>query len=656
MGTGKTVTATVAINAPNATTNVDAGNYSLANVNASATNAASYITARALVVAATGINKVYDGLTTATVNLSDNRVSGDVLTTAYTTATFANADAETNKVVSVNVISISGDDAGNYTANTSAMTTATITPNNSVKVTYTGAVYSSTSAINSSKATVTLSATVQDMILGSAGDIRTATVGFYIVETSKYSNGETTQYLPVGLVNFNSNDLKNGTATFNWTADIGSADSKQFTVKTVVNGNYSYTGSEANTVITVSKPLDSFVTGGGYIVIPTIQSGAQSGMTASAGKYAADGGSKANFGFNIKYNKSGTNLQGNINTIIRRTKMDQDPTGAPGVLVPVVHVYQIKGNVMSSLAVQAATASSPDAKATFNGQANIQDITTGTSESVEGNASLQVTMTDKGEPGTSDGISITVWHKDGGLLFASDWSGSITKEDVLAKGNLVVRGGSYNSGTKAITTTSVVSSSTNNTSTLGSVVTFTAKVASQTTGTPTGTVSFLEGNTVLGNMPLNTTATTTTPAGSVTFTTSALSLGTHTITVVYSGDVKFASSTTTITQEVTGASARSVLAATTTSTSKVANNLLEVYPNPMAVNATIHFHTEKGGKAQVYLYDQLGRLVSTLYNAEVQSGQEYYVPFNRELLADGVYFCRLISNGKVENQRINIVR
>ncbi|WP_206599806.1 YDG domain-containing protein, partial [Hymenobacter glacialis] len=45
VGTGKTVTATVAINAPNATTNVDAGNYSLANVNASATNAASYITA-----------------------------------------------------------------------------------------------------------------------------------------------------------------------------------------------------------------------------------------------------------------------------------------------------------------------------------------------------------------------------------------------------------------------------------------------------------------------------------------------------------------------------------------------------------------------------------------------------------------------------------
>ena len=93
-----------------------------------------------------------------------------------------------------------------------------------------------------------------------------------------------------------------------------------------------------------------------------------------------------------------------------------------------------------------------------------------------------------------------------------------------------------------------------------------------------------------------------------------------------------------------------------TAKSELTSTLLEVYPNPMAEKATIHFHTEKGGKAQVYLYDQVGRIVSTLFNAEVQSGQEYYLPLNRELLADGVYFCRLISNGKVENKRITIMR
>lgn len=76
---------------------------------------------------------------------------------------------------------------------------------------------------------------------------------------------------------------------------------------------------------------------------------------------AGDAGTKNNFGFNVKYNKSRTNLQGNINTIIRRTESD-------GIL----HVYQIKGNSMTSLAVKT---SSIGGTATFNGKASIQDIT-----------------------------------------------------------------------------------------------------------------------------------------------------------------------------------------------------------------------------------------------------------------------------------------
>ena len=58
----------------------DAGNYTC-NTTASTT---ADITAKALTVTATGINKVYDGTTAATVTLSDNRVSGDVLSFSYT--------------------------------------------------------------------------------------------------------------------------------------------------------------------------------------------------------------------------------------------------------------------------------------------------------------------------------------------------------------------------------------------------------------------------------------------------------------------------------------------------------------------------------------------------------------------------------------------
>ena len=49
----------------------DAGNYTF---NTTATTTAD-ITAAALTVTATGVNKVYDGTTTATVTLADDRVS-----------------------------------------------------------------------------------------------------------------------------------------------------------------------------------------------------------------------------------------------------------------------------------------------------------------------------------------------------------------------------------------------------------------------------------------------------------------------------------------------------------------------------------------------------------------------------------------------------
>jgi len=47
--------------------------------------------------------------------------------TATTSASFANKNVGTSKPVSVSGISISGTDAGNYTANISTTTTANIT-------------------------------------------------------------------------------------------------------------------------------------------------------------------------------------------------------------------------------------------------------------------------------------------------------------------------------------------------------------------------------------------------------------------------------------------------------------------------------------------------------------------------------------------------
>jgi len=64
----------------------DAGNYQLASTSATTT---ADITARSLMVSATGANKVYDGTTSATITLADNRISGDSLSPPYTNASFA---------------------------------------------------------------------------------------------------------------------------------------------------------------------------------------------------------------------------------------------------------------------------------------------------------------------------------------------------------------------------------------------------------------------------------------------------------------------------------------------------------------------------------------------------------------------------------------
>src|SRR5262249_2769008 len=64
------------------------------------------ITARSLTVTANGVNKQYDGTPAATVTLSDDRVAGDVFTTSYTAAAFADKNVGTGKSISVTGISI----------------------------------------------------------------------------------------------------------------------------------------------------------------------------------------------------------------------------------------------------------------------------------------------------------------------------------------------------------------------------------------------------------------------------------------------------------------------------------------------------------------------------------------------------------------------
>ena len=119
VGSGKTVTTTGL-----RLSGSSSGNYTLDTTTAVTSTAG--INPFALSITVTGINKLYDGNTTATVALSDNRVSGDVFTYGTPTASFADPNVGNAKPVSVTGILISGTDAGNYTYSTTASTTADI--------------------------------------------------------------------------------------------------------------------------------------------------------------------------------------------------------------------------------------------------------------------------------------------------------------------------------------------------------------------------------------------------------------------------------------------------------------------------------------------------------------------------------------------------
>jgi len=99
-----------------------------------------------------------------------------------------------------------------------------------------------------------------------------------------------------------------------------------------------------------------------------------------------------------------------------------------------------------------------------------------------------------------------------------------------------------------------------NPSALGKAVTFTATVKPASgSGTPTGTVTFNDGATVLGPGTLS--------SGTATFTTSGLGAGVHSITAVYGGDANFAGSTSPVLMQTVNKAASSTAVVSSNSAS-----------------------------------------------------------------------------------------
>ena len=177
VGTGKTVAVSAA-----SLTGASAGNYT---VNSS-TSLTANITPAALVVTATGSNRVYNGLLTDAVTLTDNRFTGDLLNLANTSATFADKNVGTAKAVSVSGITVTGVDAANYTFNTTASTTANITP---AQLTVTGLAASNKVYDATTTATISGTAVLTGQVVGDTVNLAATVSGLFA--DKNVANGKT---------------------------------------------------------------------------------------------------------------------------------------------------------------------------------------------------------------------------------------------------------------------------------------------------------------------------------------------------------------------------------------------------------------------------------------------------------------------------------
>ena len=565
VGTGKTLTPAGSVNDGNG-----GANYAVTFVN----NTTGAINKASLTITATGVNKVYDGTTAATVTLSDNRVPGDVLTDSYTTASFSDKNVGTSKTVSVSGISIiGGADAGNYTFNTTATTTADITQR---PITVTAD--AKAKFYGSSDPTLTYQVTSGSLVSGdafsgalsrAAGESvgtypilqNTLTAGSnynltYVGNTLTIVGAPTTTSVaaspnpsvfgqsvtftatltgvgtPTGSVTFLDGSTTLGSGTLNTSGKatfvISTLAVGPHSLTAVYGGNTTLSGStspvltetvnKANTTTALIASPSSSVFGQSVTFTATISAMKPGAGTPTGTVTFEDGSTTLGTG----------TLSGGVATFTTTTAL------AVGSHSSITAVYGSDANFNGS--------TSPAVTETVNKANTTTALIASPSSSVFGQSVTFTATISATAPGAGTPTG-TVTFKDGSAtLGTGTLSGGVatfTTTTALAVGShssiTAVYGSdaSFKGSTspavtetvgKADTTTALVASPSS--SVFGQSVTFTATVTGA--GTPTGTVTFKDGSTTLGTGTLSTSGSVTT----ATFTTSTLAVGSHSITAV----------------------------------------------------------------------------------------------------------------------------
>ncbi len=86
------------------------------------------------------------------------------------------------------------------------------------------------------------------------------------------------------------------------------------------------------------------------------------------------------------------------------------------------------------------------------------------------------------------------------------------------------------------------------------------------------------------------------------------------------------------------------------------NTVVSVYPNPSAGQVVIEFTPAVSERAMVEIYDMNGRVVETIYNQEVQAGQNYRLDFNGTHLPNGIYIAKFSTDTETAIEKIMIAK
>jgi hypothetical protein len=576
IGTGKTVNVSgISISG------TDSGNYTLNGVTTAMTTAD--ITARTLHMTATGINKVYDGTTAATVTLTDDRLSGDVLTDSYTSATFTDKNVGTGKLVNVNGISISGTDSGNYTLNgvTTAMTTANITTR---PITVTAATDSKT---YDGTTTSTGSPTITTGSLAT-GDTTTNFTQVFDSRNASALNGRT--LTPSGTVN-DGNGGNNYAYTF---ATVNGTVNKRAITVTAASDTKTYDGTTTSTgspTITTGSLATGDTTTSFMQVFDSRNASALNGRMLTPSGTVNDGNGGNNYAYTFATANGTINKRPITVTAMTDTKIfDGTATSSktPGVtsaLNPAIVAGDTASfiqafdspNAGSRTLTPSGTVSDGDGGnnyaytyATATGTINPAATSTTVSSSVNPSV-FQQSVTFKATVSNSqtsptptgsvqfviDGVNFgPPVSFVGGMASISSATLAVNPHTVQANflntdGNFSNSNGSLSGGqavNKASTATSVSSST--NPSILNQSVTFTATVTVNAPGSssptaPTGSVTFTDmtTSTTIGTVPLSV-------GGTAAISTSSLPVNANTIKATYSGDGNFITSNGSMIQTV----------------------------------------------------------------------------------------------------------